>query len=64
MLMGSALKRLSSKHDFFNVHLVELKRENAISSLRFGEFCNFRPKVCFSHLDPKGLKSYHFHPAC
>ncbi|KAJ0545603.1 hypothetical protein HanIR_Chr08g0351641 [Helianthus annuus] len=25
--------------------------------------CDFRPKVCFSHLDPKGLKSCHFQPA-
>ncbi|MFS7951104.1 hypothetical protein Hanom_Chr07g00591011 [Helianthus anomalus] len=33
------------------------------SSSRFGQFCDFRPKVCFSHLDPKGLKSCHFHPA-
>ncbi|KAJ0520330.1 hypothetical protein HanIR_Chr10g0458191 [Helianthus annuus] len=32
-------------------------------SLRFGKFCDFCPKVCFSNLDPKGLKSCHFHPA-
>ncbi|KAJ0913918.1 hypothetical protein HanPSC8_Chr06g0232701 [Helianthus annuus] len=33
------------------------------SSLRFGQFCNFRSKVCFSYMHPKGLKSCHFHPA-
>ncbi|KAF5787607.1 hypothetical protein HanXRQr2_Chr10g0454691 [Helianthus annuus] len=44
------------------------------SSLRFGQFCDFCPKVSsflcfvtfvqrfvFPHLDPKGLKSCHFH---
>ncbi|MFS7933497.1 hypothetical protein Hanom_Chr04g00380531 [Helianthus anomalus] len=34
-----------------------------LSSLRFDQFCDLRPKVCFFHLDPKGLKSCHFHPA-
>ncbi|MFS8027480.1 hypothetical protein Hanom_Chr16g01499181 [Helianthus anomalus] len=29
-------------------------------SLRFDQFCDFRQKVCFSHLDPKGLESCHF----
>ncbi|MFS8002228.1 hypothetical protein Hanom_Chr13g01199641 [Helianthus anomalus] len=33
------------------------------SPLRFGQSCNFRPKVCFRHMDPKGLKSCHFHSA-
>ncbi|MFS7924500.1 hypothetical protein Hanom_Chr03g00273261 [Helianthus anomalus] len=40
------------------------KSKMPFSSLRFGQFCDFRPKVCFfAQLDPKGLKSCQFHPA-
>ncbi|MFS7958160.1 hypothetical protein Hanom_Chr07g00674901 [Helianthus anomalus] len=40
-----------------------IESKMSFSSLRFGQFCDFRPNVCFPHLDPKGLKSCHFHPA-
>ncbi|MFS7973803.1 hypothetical protein Hanom_Chr09g00860941 [Helianthus anomalus] len=39
------------------------KFKMAFSSLRFGQFCDFRSKVCFSASGPKGLESCHFHPA-
>ncbi|KAJ0762885.1 hypothetical protein HanOQP8_Chr04g0166211 [Helianthus annuus] len=46
----------------FSDHMYSSKM--TFSSLRFGQFCDFRLKVCFSSLDPKGLKSCHFHLAC
>ncbi|KAJ0631969.1 hypothetical protein HanLR1_Chr17g0659861 [Helianthus annuus] len=33
------------------------------SSLRFGQFATFVQRFVLPHLDPKGLKSCHFHPA-
>ncbi|KAJ0914881.1 putative tryptophan--tRNA ligase [Helianthus annuus] len=41
-----------------------IRSKMLFSSLGYGQFCDFRPKVCFLHLDPKGLKSCHFQPAC
>ncbi|MFS7949903.1 hypothetical protein Hanom_Chr06g00577091 [Helianthus anomalus] len=36
----------------------------SFSSMRFGQFCDFRPKVCFFRIwIPKGMKSCHFHSA-
>ncbi|MFS8012624.1 hypothetical protein Hanom_Chr14g01323031 [Helianthus anomalus] len=48
----------------YNLHLLNFnKSKMSFSSLRFGQFCNFHQKVCNARLDPKGLKSCHFHPA-
>ncbi|MFS7942634.1 hypothetical protein Hanom_Chr06g00490641 [Helianthus anomalus] len=33
------------------------------SSLRFGQFCDFRPKVCFSASRSKRFESSQFHMA-
>ncbi|MFS7921515.1 hypothetical protein Hanom_Chr03g00237681 [Helianthus anomalus] len=40
-------------------HVFE-KSKLSFSSLRFGQFCDFRQRFVFPHLDPKGLKSCHF----
>ncbi|MFS7955521.1 hypothetical protein Hanom_Chr07g00643671 [Helianthus anomalus] len=55
---------ISSRSRFVqHEYIISQKSKMPFLSLRFGQFCNFRPKVCFPHLDTKGLKSWHFHPA-
>ncbi|MFS8020319.1 hypothetical protein Hanom_Chr15g01414171 [Helianthus anomalus] len=63
------LLHLRNKRRFYTSHRKDLfssiekyKSKMSFSSLRFGYFCDFCPKVCFLYLDPKGLKSCHFHP--
>ncbi|MFS8020353.1 hypothetical protein Hanom_Chr15g01414541 [Helianthus anomalus] len=44
------------------INITKKKSKMSFLSPRFCQFCDFRPKVCFSHLDPKSLKLCHFNP--
>ncbi|MFS8009679.1 hypothetical protein Hanom_Chr14g01287781 [Helianthus anomalus] len=48
----------------YNLDGENKKSKMPFLSLRFGHFCDFRPRFVFPHLDTKGLTSCHFHPAC
>ncbi|MFS7988190.1 hypothetical protein Hanom_Chr11g01031761 [Helianthus anomalus] len=46
-------------HEQINTIMLELyfkKRQMPFSSMRFGQFCDFRPKVCFSASGSKRFK--------
>ncbi|KAF5774302.1 hypothetical protein HanXRQr2_Chr13g0598751 [Helianthus annuus] len=70
-MINSSYSRMPSNYIFrAKIHCDQVKTGHIknskmpFSSLRFCQFCDFRPKVFSPHLDPKGLKSCHFHPAC
>ncbi|MFS7957593.1 hypothetical protein Hanom_Chr07g00668171 [Helianthus anomalus] len=63
VLSSSSIKIVTALFSSFMLDSISIRSRMPFSSLRFGQFCNFRPKVFFPHLDPKGLKSCHFHPA-
>ncbi|MFS7956074.1 hypothetical protein Hanom_Chr07g00650281 [Helianthus anomalus] len=55
---------LETKNKYISLFFkIIIKSKMPFSSMRFGQFWDFHQRFVFPHLDPKGSKSCHFHPA-